>query len=50
MLAPDLAAENVASGSAAGPRTTTPEPFELYGGGKAPAPRLFGYINGGHGR
>jgi hypothetical protein len=79
MLAPDLAAENIAidgplwvrrdgwghllnhhylraielaqgGGSAAGPRTTTPEPFELYGGGRAAAPRLFGYINGGHGR
>jgi len=37
-------------GSAAGPKTTTPEPFERYGGGTAAAPRLFGYINGGHGR
>jgi hypothetical protein len=37
-------------GSAAGPKTTTPEPFELYGGGRAAAPRLFGDINGGHGR
>jgi hypothetical protein len=36
-------------GPAPGPKTTTPEPFELYGGGPAAAPRLFGYINGGHG-
>jgi hypothetical protein len=37
-------------GSIAGPKTTTPEPFELYGRGTAAAPRLFGYTNGGRGR
>jgi len=30
-----------------GPTTTTADPFELYGGGEAHAPRLFTYVNGG---